>query len=438
MSPNIHLSLTFLRELIRFQLAAHLEQENAEPPALPVLEEDGSPFVKFVQERQLTADEFITLICALAPHVQPQLFDEIVQEFFPKGSDFPLIGGVKGTNYRGLLPTGETVLFLLARGDLGRRAEVQQLFGTSHFFLKEKILYLEELKPGEPTSSGRLILDPEKVELFTLGYAPAPRLSTNFPAQKISTQMNWEDLVLPKHTLEQLAEIETWLRHNDFLMKDERLARRVKPGYRAIFYGPPGGGKTLAVSLLGKSNALPVYKIDLSMVVSKFIGETEKNLAALFDRAQYQNWILFFDEADSLFSKRTGVRDAHDKYANQEVSYLLQRIEDFPGVIILASNFKSNMDEAFMRRFQSIIHFPMPGPLERLQLWEKSLPKAIKLSKKIDLKEIAEKYELNGSNIVNIIHYCCLQAMTAKPRRISPENLLQGIRRELIKENKVI
>ena len=132
-----------------------------------------------------------------------------------------------------------------------------------------------------------------------------------------------------------------------------------------LFYGPPGTGKTLTAGLLGNELEIDVYKVDISMVVSKYIGETEKNLELLFARAADKGWILFFDEADALFGKRTGVRDAHDKYANQEVSFLLQRIEDFNGLIILATNMKNNIDDAFIRRFNSIIRFPLPNAEER-------------------------------------------------------------------------
>src|SRR5665811_1345635 len=117
-----------------------------------------------------------------------------------------------------------------------------------------------------------------------------------------------------------------------------------------------------------------VYRIDLSQVVSKFIGETEKNLEKIFNKAESKDWILFFDEADALFGKRSNVNNAHDKYANQEVSYLLQRVEDFAGLIILASNFKSNIDQAFVRRFNAIIHFPMPNASERHKIWISSIP----------------------------------------------------------------
>src|SRR5262245_54924938 len=153
-------------------------------------------------------------------------------------------------------------------------------------------------------------------------------------------------------------------------MNDWMLARRLKPGFRSLFYGSPGTGKTLTACLLGKATSLSVYRIDLSKLVSKYIGETEKNLASLFDHAQHQDWILFFDEADSLFGNRTESRNANDHAANTQISYLLQRIDDCPGVVILATNVRSHLDEAFARRFQSIIHFQIPGAAQRLKLWE--------------------------------------------------------------------
>lgn len=135
------------------------------------------------------------------------------------------------------------------------------------------------------------------------------------------------------------------------------LSKRIKKGYRALFYGPPGTGKTLAATLLGKRFGKSVYRIDLSQMVSKYIGETAKNMSNLFDIAENKNWILFFDEADALFGKCSSESSSHDWYANQDVSYLLQRVEDYNGLVILGSNFKNNFDQAFMRRFQSIIFF---------------------------------------------------------------------------------
>jgi AAA+ superfamily predicted ATPase len=436
MSPNIHASLQFLRQLVRARIAAHFGQPTS-LPTLPVLQPDDTPFTQLVLHRRLTTDEFVVLLTALAPHLNPGFFDEIVAELLPEGGEFAAIGGVKGSNFRGFLPTGETALFLLAGDDLERRLMVQRVFGSQHFLVKERVVYLEEMKPGEPGTTGRLVLDPEWVELFTLGYVTAPRLSNSFPAQRLESELEWDDLVLNDLTMKQLREVQTWIQHNDTLLYDWKMSRKIKPGYRALFYGPPGTGKTMAASLLGKFTQHEVYRIDLSSMVSKYIGETEKNLATLFDRAENKKWILFFDEADSLFGKRTSVRDAHDRFANQEVSYLLQRIEDFPGLSILASNFKSNLDDAFTRRFQSVIYFPMPQPAEREQLWRKTFPPAVQLAPDVDLKAISERYELSGSNILNIVHYCCLQALANNTNVISVENIAHGINREFIKENKI-
>ena len=201
-----------------------------------------------------------------------------------------------------------------------------------------------------------------------------------------------------------------------------------------MFYGPPGTGKTLTASLLGKITDRDVYKIDLSLMVSKYIGETEKNMAKVFDQAEHQDWILFFDEADALFGARTETKSSNDRFANQEVAYLLQRIEDFPGVVILASNLKDNIDSAFSRRFQSSIHFPMPGKAERKQLWEQSFSEAIPLDRSIELSAIAEKYPLSGGLMMNVIRYCTLMAVKNKEKSISPMYLEAGIRREMEKE----
>jgi SpoVK/Ycf46/Vps4 family AAA+-type ATPase len=219
-------------------------------------------------------------------------------------------------------------------------------------------------------------------------------------------------------------------------MKDWGMGNRLKKGYRVLFHGPPGTGKTLTASLLGKYTGRDVYKIDLSMVVSKYIGETEKNLENLFAKAETKNWILFFDEADALFGKRTSVRDAHDKYANQEVSYLLQRIEDFDGLVILASNMKNNIDDAFIRRFNSIIRFPLPAEEDRATIWKKSFPQDIDFNNRIDVPEVVKKFELTGGNIINVVQYACLKALEKKCKEIYLDDVLSGIKREMHKEGK--
>jgi len=430
--------ITFLKHALCARLDFELKgiQTEFQSPGKSV--QDNSPLTQFIRNNKLTIPETIILLLALVPHLSPGFISGVISEYLPKGGDFPEFGGVKGKNHRGILPTGETALYVLAGNDSNLRAQYLHFFSTEHLFARKEVLHLEEVPYGEPVISGSLILSAEYVELFTNGKTMKPRLSSDFPAQLIETELNWHDLILNEKTSSQIQEIEIWLKYNDKLLNDWGMKNRIKPGFRVLFSGPAGTGKTLTASLLGKYTQRDVYRIDLSLVVSKYIGETEKNLSRLFDKADSKDWILFFDEADALFGKRTGVRDAHDKYANQEVSYLLQRIESHAGLVILATNMKTNIDAAFTRRFNTIIEFENPTQEERLKLWKINIPQNIKLEKAINLEEIAQKYEVTGANIVNIIHYTCLQSISRNLKVITLPDLLNGIQKELEKEGKMI
>ncbi|HEY6977189.1 MAG TPA: ATP-binding protein [Chitinophagaceae bacterium] len=385
-----------------------------------------------------TVDEWVILMLALVPHVQPNFFESTITEHLPNGGDFPEFGGVKGSNHRSMLPTGETAQFILAGSDIEKRLSIHKLFLEEHFFYQQNILWLEPVKEGEPFMSGRMIMAADWIDKILLGKETAPRFGLDFPARHITTTMFWDDAVLHPQTLQQVNDIRIWLQHHHLLLEDENLKRKVKPGYRVLFYGPSGTGKTLTATLLGKQFNKDVYRVDLSQIVSKYIGETEKNLESVFRKAESKNWILFFDEADALFGKRTNVQSSHDKYANQEVSYLLQRVEEYPGLLILASNFKNNLDEAFIRRFHALVHFPMPNTGERLILWQKSLPANLALDKSVNLNEMAAKYELSGAAILNAVQYITLQCYEMKSKVIYITQILEGIRREYMKEEKTI
>jgi SpoVK/Ycf46/Vps4 family AAA+-type ATPase len=286
--------------------------------------------------------------------------------------------------------------------------------------------------------SGRLVLSQEWVDRLLFRKETAPRFGLDFPAKRIATPMLWEDVVLHPHTREQVNDIAVWLEHHRRLSEDDNLRRKIKPGHRVLFYGPAGTGKTLTAALLGKQFGLDVYRIDLSQIVSKYIGETEKNLEGVFRRAENKNWILFFDEADALFGKRTNVQSAHDKYANQEVSYLLQRVEDFPGLLILASNFRNNLDDAFIRRFHSLVHFPVPNGTERAALWNKSMPASLRQDTSVNLSELARSYEMTGAAILNAVQFATLRVYARGDQVLTQRDLVDGVRREFLKEEKSI
>lgn len=397
-----------------------------------------SSLTTLISQFKPTHEEFVILMLALAPHLKPNFFSKIIAEYLPEGGDFPEFGGVRVNNHRGILPTGETAQFILGGDDLEKRLEVQRILSSDHWFAQQHMLWLAPVPPGEPLLSGRLVLDPELVELLTLGAVSRPRFSIDFPAEYIETEMEWADLVLNANTLRYIRELENWVIHNDTLLHDWGMKKKIKPGYRALFYGPPGTGKTLTATLLGKATGKDVFRIDLSRVVSKYIGETEQNLARLFDKAENKNWILFFDEADALFGKRTDIRDAHDKYANQEVAYLLQRVESYNGLVILATNQRGNIDDAFVRRFQTIIHFPMPRPEERYELWRKAFPPQIAIADEIDWRQVATRFELSGAEIMNVTHYCAIEALADQSQALDYKRLKAAILRELIKGGKVV
>jgi hypothetical protein len=433
--------LTWLEAVIGARVRAHA----GEGPALdalveiapPMLDAAQGPYAHFVLHHGLGIAERLVLALALAPHLRPRLLDPFFRVNGELQRGYTEFGGLQGRTHGGFLPTGETALFLLAGDDLQRRFQYRRLFDRGHPFARNAILRLEPASPGEPASSGALVIQEELVEFLATGHARAPDYSADFPARHMASPMAWEELVLSSSTREQLRELEAWSRHEAELMERWGLARRLRRGYRALFYGPPGTGKSITATLLGKRVGRPVYRIALSAVVSKYIGETEKNLERIFSRAEGLDCILFFDEADALFGRRTSVSDAHDRYANQEVAYLLQRIEDYRGVIILASNFEANIDEAFLRRFQAVVHFPMPNAAERRRLWAEALARPGAFDG-VDLEAVAEGYVLSGGAIMNVVQYAALMGIEAGAECIRQEDLLAGIRRELQKEGKTL
>ena len=436
---DLELELGWLTRVLdaRFKTYFGMQQESLDVFAIapPDLADSRSAYASFVRHYQFSFAERAAVVLALVPHIRPHLLDVFHARNKTFDRKYTEFGGVRDAN-GDFFPTGETLAFILAGTDLPLRFSLDALFQRDHVFTSHDILRLVPQGGDQTLLKGALQLSQDCLGQLTSGHIRRPDLSPDFPARYIETRLSWSDIVLHPGTLRQVQEIEVWLRHGNTLMGEWGMAPKLRPGYRALFYGPSGTGKTMTACLLGKATGRDVYKVDLSLVVSKYIGETEKNLAKVFDQAQHKGWILFFDEADALFGKRSETKDAHDRYANQEVSFLLQRIETFDGIAILASNQKENIDNAFARRFESIIYFPMPRPEERHRLWEQGFPPKAQLGLDVDLARLAQDHELAGGSIMNIVRFVSLRALEAGDHRITPDLLHEGVRREYAKEGK--
>ncbi|MBD2420201.1 ATP-binding protein [Anabaena cylindrica FACHB-243] len=258
-------------------------------------------------------------------------------------------------------------------------------------------------------------------------------------ARHIQPKYAWEDIVLPDNQKNLLREICNQVKHQHLVWEKWGFESKLSlgRGLNVMFSGTSGTGKTMAAEIIAQELQLDLYKIDLSQVVSKYIGETEKNLNHIFTAATNANAILLFDEADALFGKRSEVKDAHDRYANLEISYLLQKMEEYEGITILTTNLRMNMDDAFVRRLRFIVEFPFPNEKQRYQIWQKIFPTSAPCSPEIDLNFLARNFELTGANIRNI-------ALTAAflsaddSNQIEMSHLIQAIRREYQKMGKIL
>ncbi|MGE5140531.1 MAG: AAA family ATPase [Rudaea sp.] len=259
----------------------------------------------------------------------------------------------------------------------------------------------------------------------------------NTLARKVKPVYTWDDIVLPEEVLSQLREICQRVVYRHRVIGDWGFGKKLSmgKGVNALFAGPSGAGKTMASEIIANELELDLYKIDLSGVVSKYIGETEKNLDRVFSAAEDANAVLFFDEADALFGKRSEVRDSHDRYANIEISYLLQKMEEYEGVAILATNLRANLDESFTRRLAFTIHFPFPDETSRLLIWKGIWPPQLAIAEGVDLEFISRQFKLSGGNIKNVALGAAFLA-AGDGGRVTMSHLLHAIRREYQKLGK--
>jgi hypothetical protein len=275
-----------------------------------------------------------------------------------------------------------------------------------------------------------------KEELYNSCYAQSNKKLGTL-ASRIKALYTMKMLVLPEEQMEQMQEICNQVKYRSLVYEKWGFEKRLSlgKGLNILFSGPPGSGKTMAAEVIANEIGLEIYKIDVSQVVSKYIGETEKNLEQVFTEAETSNAILFFDEADALFGKRSEVKDAHDRYANVEIGYLLQRMEEYNGIVILATNLNQNIDEAFLRRLHFNVTFPFPDKEQRKSIWQGIFPTSAPVDKDLDYDFLADKFVLAGGNIKNIALNAAFYAAHASSS-ISIRDIMLAAKREYKKLGK--
>ena len=305
-------------------------------------------------------------------------------------------------------------------------AELTGEFDMTPGAIKKALRYAAALSDGEIT------LDDLKN-----GFSRSVITDMGGKAVRLERVFAWKDIVLPAHSEELLRAACQQVRLRHAVLDGWGFSEKMPygRGVSMIFTGPPGTGKTMAAQVFAAELGMDIYRISLANVVSKYVGETEKNLNEIFDKAKLCKCILFFDEADVLFSKRTEVKDANDKYSNMEAAFLLQKIEEYSGVVILATNLVQNFDEAFKRRMRFIIDFPFPDAERRRELWRRAFPDKVRLTD-IDLDFLVSRFELSGSNIRNIALHSAFLAASENSKGIGMKHVMAAIRNEYAKSGK--
>lgn len=318
-------------------------------------------------------------------------------------------------------------------GDLEHLEQLTTRFDLTGGQIAKAVRWAEKTNRARNPESAHITLS----DLFQSSRIQSqPRLSTL--ARKIEPKYQWHELILPEDQMMQLRELANQVKHRQVVMREWGFGDKLSlgKGINALFAGPSGTGKTMAAEVIAKELGLDLFKIDLSSVVSKYIGETEKNLNRVFTEAEHSNAILFFDEADALLGKRSEVKDAHDRYANIEIAYLLQKMEEYPGITVLATNLRQNIDEAFTRRIRFMVDFPFPDENFRLCIWQGIWTKQISLSPDIDFLFLANRFKLSGGNIRNIALTASFLA-AENGRIVGMKHLLQATKREYQKMGKL-
>ena len=424
-------------------------QRNIEVPALP----PQSHYGKWVHQHALQPADRLLLATVMVSSLNDALFFGFHQLLrVPLISSF--VGGQTSNEGRRFFPSIQTLLYLLGGTDMQKHTPYQLYFFQKQAKLQQ---YGVQLRSSVAVRTGLddiispnwknllLSLDSNIWEYFLGNEMPRPEHNQELPLTRLETSLTFEDLILPEATKEELQPILDFAEHGQEFFKDAKASAGFKRGFISLLHGEPGTGKTMIATTIGKKMGLVTYQLELAQVVSKYIGETSKNINKVFEELERtiehlkgEPSILFIDEADSLVGKRSEVKDSKDRYANMDVSNLLQKLETFQGIVIMASNYQQNFDPAIKRRIGDAILIPPPGADERTQLWKNYCPKHLRYPTENFARTLGEKFGFTGAQINNVMKTV---AFTTYKKGIEvldfDEHLEPPIRKEFMKNNEV-
>ncbi len=404
--------LDWLKKSILFRVNASKENASEQVDVFdkckaPLVEEnDDGEYACLIRRLKLNQEERLLLILALSVHIDPRVLLPLVAS-----TQLHLHSRVRKTdNEISILPTAETAFYIINGDNSARAIKLHAYFNTAHPFYKESILQLGDVLPGASRFDGILTISAHYRDLLLYDQHQPPRFSLEFPAHLLTTDLDWEDLILMPHTSDLLEEVKLRIKSSDEIRKLQTksgsFARHIPPGQRVLLYGASGQGKTLTAALIGKMLNRDVYRVDLTGIVSKWVGETEKNLRALFDTAERKDWVLFIDEAEGLVGKRIDQSQsagAQGHYINQGITYILQRIEKFDGIVLFATNLSQNIDDAFKRRFDAHIYYKALDQERLLNFFDRNWPESLTLHSSVNLKSLLAENVLSPAALIKVI-----------------------------------
>ena len=389
---------------------------------------------KFMVDWKANETERMAISICFAQLYFPTAFDSFLNVFAKRGKRLSNVGGKLIESEGRFYPTVRTLAFIMAGNDFEKYAHYTNLLSSGHRLFQEGILLVTESRDARSFIEMEVRLNEIYYPALLNGAEPRLDAEVGFPASRNTGTHTMNEVVLDDNTVVEMNEIK------NFAWKIDELQalpeKRMYKGYCVcVFTGEPGTGKTHTAVAMGNELKMPVYTVNTAQLVSKYIGETEKNLDKVLNRFNNKNCILFFDEAEAIFSKRTEVKDSHDRYANQEQSFLLQKMTEFNGIIILATNvqdIRQHMDKAFLRRFYRIINIPFPNYPERKLIWEKTLGQSFTYEDGL-VDRMAKNYQLVGGSIHNVVSDGVIKALTAKSKVITFEMMEPALKSEFNK-----